>query len=298
MHSRTPPLSLAEASLDDATPRSVPAPGLTARRVLAYAALILGAVVFAYPFVWMVLATFKPESEIGSLSLLPSVWTLESYRLVFETIPIARSFLNSVVVALSVISSVLVFGSATAYSLAKLKWRGRNTVFNLLLFTMMVPFMVMLIPLYTMVVEFGWTDSLMGLIVPFMMNATAVLILRQSFVTVPTDILDAARIDGCGEWRILFSIVWPLSIPAIVTAGIIVFIGNWNEVLWPLMVIRNQDWMTMPQMVALFTVGGGAQSKLGPQLAAAVLLALPITVVYLIFQRHFIASMASSGVKG
>ncbi len=268
------------------------------RKALIYLALSAGAVVFAYPFVWMVLATFKPEAEIGNLSLLPSVWTLESYRLVFETIPIVRAFLNSLVVAAVVIASVLVFGSATAYSLAKLRWKGRDTVFNLMLFTMMVPFMVMLIPLYTMIVEFGWTDSLIGLIVPFMMNATAVLILRQSFVTLPTDILDAARIDGCGEWRILFTIVWPLSIPALVTAGIIVFIGNWNEVLWPLMVIRNEDWMTMPQMVALFTVGGGAQARLGPQLAAAVLLALPIAAVYLVFQRHFIASLASTGVKG
>lgn len=268
------------------------------KRALAYSALSIGALVFAYPFIWMVLSTFKPESEIGSLALFPTVWTLESYRLVFETIPIARAFLNSVIVAAAVIVSVLVFGSATAYSLAKLRWRGRNTVFNLLLFTMMVPFMVMLIPLYTMIVEFGWTDSLVALVVPFMMNATAVLILRQSFVTIPTDILDAARIDGCGEWRILFTVVWPLSIPALVTAGIIVFIGNWNEVLWPLMVIRDEHWMTMPQMVALFTVGGGSQAKLGPQLAAAVLLGIPIAAVYLVFQRHFITSLASTGVKG
>jgi len=268
------------------------------KKVLAYSALTIGAIAFAYPFVWMVLATFKPEMEIASLSLVPTRWTWESYRLVFEAIPIARSFANSVIVAVAVIGSVLVFGSATAYSLAKLKWRGRNAVFNALLFTMMVPFMVMLIPLYTMVVGFGWTDSLVALIIPFMMNATAILILRQSFLTIPTDLLDAARIDGCGEWRILFTIVWPLSVPALVTAGIIVFIGNWNEVLWPLMVIRDQDWMTMPQMVALFTVGGGAQSRLGPQLAAAVLLGLPIAAVYLVFQRHFITSLASTGIKG
>lgn len=268
------------------------------KKFLLYIALILGAVAFAYPFVWMMLASFKPELEIGGLTLLPSRWTLDSYRLVFESIPIVRAFLNSLIVVVAVTGSVLLFSSMIAYALSKLNWRGRETVFNTILFTMMVPGMVMLIPLYTLVVRFGWTDSLVGLIVPFLMNATAVLILRQSFLTIPGDILEAARIDGCGELRILFTIIWPLSIPAIVTAGIIVFIGNWNEVLWPIMVIRKEEWMTMPQMVALFSVGGGSFGKLGPQLAAAFMLGLPIIVVFLFFQRHFISSMASSGLKG
>lgn len=268
------------------------------KKFLLYIVLILGAVAFAYPFVWMMLASFKPELEIGGLTLLPSNWTLDSYRLVFESIPIVRAFLNSLMVVVTVTGSVLLFSSMIAYALSKLNWRGREAVFNTILFTMMVPGMVMLIPLYTLVVRFGWTDSLVGLIVPFLMNATAVLILRQSFLTIPGDLLEAARIDGCGELRILFTIIWPLSIPAIVTAGIIVFIGNWNEVLWPIMVIRKEEWMTMPQMVALFSVGGGSFGKLGPQLAAAFMLGLPIIIVFLFFQRYFISSMASSGLKG
>ncbi|HEX7070984.1 MAG TPA: carbohydrate ABC transporter permease, partial [Rhodothermales bacterium] len=201
------------------------------KRLLAYMALTAGALVFGYPFVWMAIATFKPELEIGELALLPTRWTAESYRLVFETIPIGRAFLNSVVVVAAVTGSVLVFGSMAGYALAKLRWRGREVVFTIILFTLMVPFLVMLIPLYTLVVEFGWTDSLLGLIVPFMMNATAVLILRQSFLTIPNDILDAARVDGCSEWRILFTVVWRLSTPALVTAGILVFVSTWNEVL-------------------------------------------------------------------
>lgn len=268
------------------------------KKVLTYGVLLAGAFVFAYPFVWMLLATFKPELEIGELALWPSTWTLDNYRLVFERIAIGRAFLNSVLVAAAVTTSVLVFGSMAAYALAKLEWRGREVVFNVILFTMMVPFMVMLIPLYTLVVSLGWTDSLVGLIAPFMMNATAVLILRQSFLSIPRDLLDAARIDGCGEARILFTVVWPLSVPALVTAGIIVFIANWNEVLWPLIVIRQESWMTMPQMVTLFAVGGGADNFLGPTLAAALLLGLPVIVAYLFFQRHFIASLASTGLKG
>lgn len=265
---------------------------------VAYLLLGVGAVVFAYPFLWMALSAFKPEAEISGLNPLPSRWTLESFELVFLTLPIVRSFLNSALVAMAVTSAALVFGSMSAYALALLRWRGREVVFSMMLFTMMVPFLVLLIPLYTLVVRFGWIDSPFGLIIPFMMNATAVLILRQSFTTVPQAILDAARIDGCGELRILFTIVWPLSVPALVTAAIIVFLGNWNEVLWPLIVVRNPEWMTMPQVVALFGVGGGAGSRLGPQLAAALLLGLPVIVAYLFFQRHFISSLASTGIKG
>lgn len=270
----------------------------TYRPILTYLTLAVGAVIFAYPFVWMALATLKTELELSELSILPKEWTFESYELVFRNIPIEVSFVNSVIVAIGVTSSALLFGSMAAYSLSKLRWRGRDSVFNLILFTMMVPFLVLLIPLYTLVVRFGWTDSLVGLVVPFMMNATVVLILRQSFVSIPDDLLDAARIDGSTEWRILFTIVWPLSLPALVTAGIIVFIGNWNEVLWPLIVIREEQWMTMPQMVTLFSVGGGAEGKLGPRLASALLLAVPVILAYLLFQRKFISSLASTGLKG
>ncbi len=268
------------------------------RQLLVYLALVVGAIVFAYPFVWMALATFKPEIEIASLAPFPSRWTAESYRFVFENIPLGRAFVNSVIVTSLVTALALLFGSVTAYSLSRLRWPGRDFAFAVILFTMMVPFLVLLIPLYTLVVRLGWTDSFAGLVVPFMMNATAVLILRQHFQTLPQGLFDAARIDGANELQILFRIVWPLSLPALVTAGIIVFIGSWNEVLWPLMVVRDAEMMTMPQTVALFAVGGGAESRLGPQLAAALLLALPVVVAYLFFQRRFVESLATSGIKG
>jgi multiple sugar transport system permease protein len=270
------------------------------RRALTYLALAVGAVVFAFPFVWMVLATFKPEIEIAALNPLPTRWSLESYRFVLDNddLKLDRAFVNSVVVTSLVTALALLFGSLTAYGLSRLRWRGREAAFGVILFTMMVPFLVLLIPLYTLVVRLGWTDSYAGLVVPFMMNATAVLILRQHFLTLPQGLFDAARIDGANELQILFRIVWPLSVPALVTAGIIVFIGSWNEVLWPLMVVRDAEMMTMPQTVALFAVGGGAESRLGPQLAAALLLALPIIVAYLFFQRRFVESLATSGLKG
>ncbi len=267
-------------------------------RALAYAVLAGGAVVFAYPFVWMALATFKPEAEITALNPFPSAWSLESYRLVLGSVPLGRAFLNSVVVTGAVTALALVFGSMAAYGFSRLSWRGRDAAFSAVLFSMMVPALVLLIPLYTLVVRFGWTDAYAGLIVPGMMSATAVLILRQHFLTLPQSLIDAARIDGAGELRILFQIVWPASVPALVTAGLLVFVGNWNEVLWPLLVVREPTMMTMPQTVALFAVGGGAEGRLGPQLAAALLLALPIVVAYLAFQRTFVESLATSGLKG
>ncbi|MCK5704651.1 MAG: carbohydrate ABC transporter permease, partial [Cyclobacteriaceae bacterium] len=132
---------------------------------------------------------------------------------------------------------------------------------------------------------------------PYMINAFAIIMFRQHFKSIPQDLIDAAKIDGCGELRIIFQILWPNSIPALVTIGIITFMASWNEVLWPLIVIRDEQLMTMPQLVTLFAVGGRAESQLGVKLASAVLLALPILVAYMFFQKYFIQSMASSGLK-
>lgn len=146
-------------------------------------------------------------------------------------------------------------------------------------------------------VKFGWVDTYLALIVPYLMNALSIIMFRQYFKSLPQDLIDAARIDGCNELTIIFRILWPNSIPALITVGIITFMASWNEVLWPLIVIRNEDLMTMPQLVTLFVVGGRAESQLGVRLASATVLALPIIVAYLFFQKYFIQSMASTGIK-
>ena len=147
-------------------------------------------------------------------------------------------------------------------------------------------------------VKFGWVDTYLSLIVPGMISTFGILLFRQFFMDIPQDLIDAAKIDGCGDFATLFRIIWPLSKPVIITVGIISFMANWNDVLWPLIVIRAQELMTMPQLVTIFTVGGQAESQLGSQLAAATLLAVPIILVYAFFQRYFIESMATSGLKG
>jgi len=267
------------------------------KRVLLYIILIFGALLFMYPFIWMVSATLAPESEIGKLVLLPSKLILSSYSQVFDKIPIGRAFFNSLFVTLSITTGVLVFGSMVGYSLSRLHFIGRIAIFYIIIFTMTLPFQITLIPQYILMVKFGWVDTYWALIVPYLMNAFAIIMFRQHFMSIPQDLIDAARIDGCNELQILFRILWPNSIPALVTVAIITFMTSWNEVLWPLIVIRAEKLMTMPQLVTLFVVGGRAESQLGVKLAAATLLALPIVIAYVFFQRYFIQSMASTGLK-
>ncbi|UCE19463.1 MAG: carbohydrate ABC transporter permease [Gemmatimonadota bacterium] len=268
------------------------------KRTLFYLALMVGAFTFIYPFLWMAAATLKPEYEIPQLSFFGSRITAESYRLVLEKIPVVRAFFNSLIVSASVTASVLVFSSMVGYALSRLKFKGREIIFTVILFTMMIPFQITLIPMYVLIVKLGWTDTYLALIVPYMINAFGIILFRQFFKAIPQDVIDAARIDGCSELRILFQIVWPLSVPALVTVGIIVFMMTWNEVLWPLIVIKKTEIMTMPQMVALFAVGGQAENLIGVRLAAAMMLTIPVLVVYIFFQRHFIQSMATTGLKG
>jgi multiple sugar transport system permease protein len=218
--------------------------------------------------------------------------------MVLEKIPILRAFLNSLFVSTSVTGSVLIFSSMVGYALSRLRFRGRELLFTVILFTMMIPFQITLIPMYVLIVRLGWTDTYTALIVPYIMNAFGIILFRQFFKAIPQDVIDAARMDGCSELHILFRIVWPLSVPALVTVGITVFMMTWNEVLWPLIVIKKTELMTMPQMVALFAVGGQAENLIGVRLAAAMMLTLPVVVVYIIFQRHFIQSMATTGLKG
>lgn len=267
-------------------------------KIVHYLILSLGALSFLYPFIWMISATLKPENEIVNLSLWSADFSLNSYRAVFEKIPIFRAFLNSLLVSSSITASVLVLSSMVGYAMAHLTFKGKNFIFYVMLFTMMIPFQITLIPTYILIVKLGWADSYLALIVPFMVSAFGIFLFRQYFKAIPRDLIDAARIDGSSELTILFRVIWPNAFPAMVTVGIITFLTTWNEVLWPLIVIREQSLMTMPQMVTLFAIGGAAESQQGVILASAMLLAIPVIIVYTFFQRYFIESMASSGVKG
>jgi len=162
---------------------------------------------------------------------------------------------------------------------------------------MTLPFQITLIPNSITMVKLGLVDTYAALVIPFLLNSFAIIMFRQAFMGIPQALIDAARVDGCSEFRIIFQVLFPNIIPTIVTVAILTFMNAWNEVLWPLIVIRDEQLMTMPQMVTLFSVGGRAESQLGVKLAAAVVLALPIMIAYAFFQKYFIQSMASSGIK-
>jgi len=245
----------------------------------------------------MISASFTEEKNIKDIILAPINFTIDHYVKLIDSIPILGSFFNSVVVATAVTAGVLVFSSMVGYALARHRFAGRNLIFYLILFTMTLPFQLTLIPNYILMVKFGWTNSFAALIIPAMLNAFAIVLFRQHFLSIPQDLIDAAKIDGCNELRILFQVLWPISVPTLITVGIITFMTSWNEVLWPIIVIRKENLMTMPQLVTLYAVGGRAMAQIGMKLASATMLAMPIIIAYLIFQKYFIQSMASSGLK-
>ena len=267
-------------------------------KVILYLGLFAAALSFLYPFYWMILASFTQEAHISDVGILPSGLTFDNYAQMFTKIPIWRSLVNSTFVATLSTLGVVVFGSMMGFALSKLSFRGREVLFFIIIFTMTLPFQITLIPNYILMVKFQWVDTFAALVIPALNSAFAILLFRQAFKSIPDDLIYAARVDGCSELRIIFQVLWPNIIPTIITVGIITFMNSWNDVLWPLIVIRNEQLMTMPQLVTLFAVGGRAEAQLGVKLASAVLLALPIIVAYSIFQKHFIRSMASSGVKG
>jgi ABC-type glycerol-3-phosphate transport system permease component len=270
---------------------------LSIKKAAMYVALTAAALTFIYPFIWMIGASLAPMHEIGEMTLWPDHPGFGNFKSMVEKIPITRSLLNSLLVAFITTSLVMITGSTVGYALAKMQFKGRQLIFYVIVFTMALPFQVTLIPNYITMVNLRLVDTFFALVIPFAVSAFAILMFRQAFQGLPQALIDAARLDGCTEMGIIFRVLWPNIKPTLVTVAILSFIGSWNEVLWPLIVIRNEQLMTMPQLVTLFAVGGRADSQLGVKIAAAVMLALPVMIAFLFFQKHFIQSMASTGLK-
>lgn len=272
--------------------------GLKSRQLLFWLLLSLGAISFLLPFLFMVGTAFKGPRELYSLNFVPTAPTVENFQAVFTQIPIGRALLNSVFSYGLITVSVLLFSSIVGYALSRLHFFGREFIFNVILLTMMIPGQLVLIPLYLLIVRFGWTDSYQALVVPGMVSAFGIFMFRQSFRTIPQDLIDAARIDGASELRILFTIIWPLSTPALITVGIFTFMGGWNDFLWPAIVIREQSLMTLTQMVTLYAIGGRAGGQFGAVMASSLIGVLPMIVVYLVFQKYYLQGIVSTGIKG
>lgn len=264
--------------------------------------LVLGALIFLFPFYYMLIGSLQAVSDTSLMGALPiHGFTLHNYVQINQRVNLAQSLANSGIFTGGVILCTVVFGVLSGYALARLHFRGKGTLFALMLLVQMIPFQLLIIPLYVMIVRnYGLADSYLGMILPFAINSTAVFIFRQFFLQLPEDLFAAARIDGAGELRILWSIALPLVRPALVTATLLTFIGPWNEFLWPFLVTKQADMQPLAVSLANYisNVAGRATNPYGAILAGACVLAAPAVALFAAFQRHFTTSDLGSAVKG
>jgi len=236
------------------------------------------------------------------LALFPvDGWTLANYREIDSRVDLVGSLVNSGIFTGGVILCTVVFGVLAGYALARLHFRGRGTLFTVMLLVQIIPFQLLIIPIYVMIVRsYGLADSYLGMILPFAINSTAVFIFRQFFLQLPEDLFSAARIDGAGELRILWSIALPLVRPALLTVTLLTFIGPWNEFLWPFLITKDADLQPLAVSLANYisSVAGRAANPYGAILAGACVLAAPAVILFMAFQKHFTATDIGSGVKG
>lgn len=258
--------------------------------------LIIGSVVAAFPFVWMVLTSVKSYQEFIAGQLIPDILRFSNYVEAWRMAPFGRYFLNSLFISVATVTAVLVTSTLAAYAFARLEFFGRDVLFMVFLATLMVPFEVTMIPNFILIRDLGWYDSYWAMIMPFSASVFGVFLLRQFFATIPQDLYDSAVLDGCGHLRFLWEIVLPLSKPPLITVGLFTFLGSWNALLWPLIVTRTQEIRPIMLGLAEFITEAGTQTQL--LMAAATLTILPVIIFYFFAQREFIEGIAATGLKG
>ena len=265
--------------------------------------LLIGAAVFLFPFYYMIVGSLQKTANTNLSGVVPQPGniTLHNYGQINAALDLGKAIINSGIFTGGVLLGTLVLGILAGYALAQLRFRGRGVLFAFMLLLLMVPFQLLIIPLYVIIVRnYGLGNNYLGMIAPFAINSTAVFIFRQYFLQVPKELFDAARIDGANELRILTRIALPLVRPAVLTAMLLTFIGPWNEYLWPFLITKQQN--LLPLAVALgnyINAGSGvAANPYGAIMAGSFVLALPAVVLFVIFQRHFVTVNIGSGVKG
>jgi multiple sugar transport system permease protein len=280
----------------------VPAVRRRSRNWLRIVVLVLGAVVFLFPFYYMLVGSLQSEPDTSLGGAFPTGGlTLENYGDINSRVNLVQSLVNSGIFTGGVLLFTVVLGVLAGYALARLHFRGSGTLFAVMLLVQVVPFQLLIIPLYVMIVrDYGLADSYLGMILPFAINSTAVFIFRQFFLQLPQDLFAAARIDGASELRILWSIALPLVRPALLTAVLLTFIGPWNEFLWPFLITKEADLQPLAVSLANYisNVAGRAANPYGAILAGACVLAAPAVALFIAFQRHFTSSDLGSGIKG
>jgi multiple sugar transport system permease protein len=268
------------------------------RSLLTYLLLAAGAIVFVVPFLWMLSTSLKDESQVFVFppQWIPSPVRWGNYADAVTVLPFGRFFVNSVITAAGVTTLQVATSSTAAYAFARLRMPGRDLLFMMYLATLMIPFEIVMIPDFIIVKQLGWYDTFAALIIPRSFTAFGVFLLRQAFLSLPTELDDAATIDGAGRFRIFWNIVLPLARPALATLTIFTFLGEWTQLLWPLVVTNSTDMLTLSVGLATFQGQYGTQWNL--MMAGSAIATLPVLIVFFLGQKHFVRSVALTGFGG
>ncbi len=268
------------------------------KMALTYAVLSLGALFMLFPIFWMVTTAFKSEAEIFAAPIrwLPSALHWENFTVPITEKPFARWFLNSILIASSVTLGNLLISSLAGFGFAKYRFPGRGMLFVLILATFMIPLQVTMIPLFFIVKGLGWVNSYWGLIVPIMVDAFGIFLMRQFIDDIPNDYMDQARIDGAPELRIWWSVILPMTWPILSALGILTFLTSFDELLWPLILVTSDEMRTVP--LGLATFENTYQTIYNQLMAMALLAMIPVFIVFVVFQRRIIQGVTFTGLKG
>lgn len=266
------------------------------RKLLPYLALIVGAVVMLFPFIWMLSTSLKAPMDIFNLNIIPESATLANYIEVLKESMFIRWFLNSVIIAVITTISVIFFDTLVGYIIAKFTFFGRKFLFIVILSTLMVPVEMLIIPWYMMSSELGWTNTYWGILFPGLMTGFGVFLMKQFMEQIPEDLLNAARIDGMNEFSIFFKVAVPQVWPAISALGIFSFLSNWNAFLWPLIVTETSSLRTLPVGLSYFS-SGEAESQWHLIMTGATISVIPLILVFILLQRHIIKGIVLTGMK-
>jgi multiple sugar transport system permease protein len=264
--------------------------------VLIYLMLIAGGLVMVIPFVWMIATSLKPAKEVFLGYFFPMAPTLENYVLVLNKVPFARWYLNSLIVATCTTLSVAFFDSLTGFVLAKYEFPGKNVIFVFILSTLMVPTEMLVIPWFILSNNLNWVDTYWGIMFPGVITAFGTFLMKQFMEGVPSELLDAARMDGVSEFGLFWRIALPLVKPALAALCIFTFLGNWNAFLWPVIITEKMDMRTVPVGLAFFSGEAGSSWEL--IMAGASMATVPVLIVFLFLQRQIIKGIALTGLKG
>ena len=287
--------------------KSRKAPRFHLNTLLIYLFLFGMSLFFLFPLVWMLLSSFKPPSDISAapLSFNPATFSVDNYVQMFNNVPILNGFKNTLIVVVLKGGLTMLFAPLAAFAFAKLHFRGRTLLFNLVLGTLMLPPVVMLIPLLLQMGTLGWIDTFPALVFPGVIGAFYIFMMRQQFADVPDDLLDAGRVDGCNSFQLYWKIVLPMMRPALAALSILVFLDIYNDFVWPALATNSLDMQTLQVTLSyLYTqinnasIGTTAANAWGQVMAASAVATVPLLIVFLVLQRHFIRGIMAGALKG